>query len=123
MQQRFILAQEFIHLVRQQLPEPLDSCPEQSKNSTIKAFQSFAKELKEDYDAVEKRSHVRDQQWTRRGSKQSSQSVEASDVWASRSVLTGEKIDFNQLSKAESLAGRIFRITKSDIAGEILLNI
>lgn len=46
------LAQDFIGLVRQRLPEQLDSWLERSKNSTIKAFQSFAKGLKEDYDAV-----------------------------------------------------------------------
>lgn len=46
------LTQEFIGLVRQRLPEQLDSWLERSKDSAIKAFQSFAKGLKEDYDAV-----------------------------------------------------------------------
>ena len=46
------LAQGFIELVRQRLPENLDSWLEKTKNSSIKAFQSFAKGLKEDYDAV-----------------------------------------------------------------------
>ena len=46
------LAQGFIELVRQRLPENLDSWLEKAKNSSIKAFQSFAKGLKEDYDAV-----------------------------------------------------------------------
>ena len=46
------LAQDFIDLVRQQLPKQLDSWLEKAKSSTIKAFQSFAKGLDEDYDAV-----------------------------------------------------------------------
>jgi transposase len=46
------LTQEFIGLVRQRLSEQLDSWLERSKDSAIKAFQSFAKGLKEDYDAV-----------------------------------------------------------------------
>ncbi len=46
------LTQDFVGLVRQRLPEQLDSWLEQSKNSAIKVFQSFAKGLKEDYDAV-----------------------------------------------------------------------
>ena len=46
------LAQGFIKLVRQRLPENLDSWLEKAKNSSIKAFQSFAKGLKDDYDAV-----------------------------------------------------------------------
>ncbi|ESA33693.1 transposase family protein [Leptolyngbya sp. Heron Island J] len=46
------LAQDFIDLVRQQLPKQLDTWLENAKNRTIKAFQSFAKGLGEDYDAV-----------------------------------------------------------------------
>ena len=46
------LAQGFLDLVRQRLPDQLDSWLETAKNSSIKAFQSFAKGLKEDYDAV-----------------------------------------------------------------------
>jgi transposase len=46
------LTQEFIQLVRQRLPEQLDDWLERSKDSAIKVFQSFAKGLKEDYDAV-----------------------------------------------------------------------
>ena len=46
------LAQDFIDLIRQQLPKQLDTWLEKAKNSTIKAFQSFAKGLDEDYDAV-----------------------------------------------------------------------
>ena len=46
------LAQGFIDLVRHQLPKQLDTWLENAKNSTIKAFQSFAKGLDEDYDAV-----------------------------------------------------------------------
>jgi transposase len=46
------LAQEWIKLVLQRLPQPLDSWLERAKNSSSKAFQSFAKGLKEDYDAV-----------------------------------------------------------------------
>ena len=46
------LAQGFIEFVRQRLPEKLDSWLEKAKNSSIKAFQSFAKGLKDDYDAV-----------------------------------------------------------------------
>ena len=46
------LAQGFIDLVRHRLPEPLDSWLETAKTSSIKAFQSFAKGLEEDYDAV-----------------------------------------------------------------------
>lgn len=38
--------------MRQRLPEQLDSWLERSKDSAIKVFQSFAKGLKEDYDAV-----------------------------------------------------------------------
>lgn len=46
------LTQDFIQLVRQRLPEQLDNWLECSKDSAIKVFQSFAKGLKEDYDAV-----------------------------------------------------------------------
>lgn len=46
------LAQGFLDLVRQRLPDQLDSWLETAKNSSIKAFQSFAKGLQEDYDAV-----------------------------------------------------------------------
>jgi transposase len=46
------LAQEWIKLVRQRLPQQFDSWLERSENSSSKAFQSFAKGLKEDYDAV-----------------------------------------------------------------------
>ncbi len=46
------LAQGFIDLVRQQLPKQLESWLEKAKASTVKAFQSFAKGLDEDYDAV-----------------------------------------------------------------------
>jgi transposase len=46
------LTQEFIHLVRQRLPEQLDNWFERTKDSTIKVFQSFAKGIKEDYNAV-----------------------------------------------------------------------
>jgi transposase len=38
--------------VRQRLPQQFDSWLEKAKNSSCKAFQSFAKGLKEDYDAV-----------------------------------------------------------------------
>ena len=37
------LAQDFIDLIRQQLPKQLDTWLEEAKSSTIKAFQSFAK--------------------------------------------------------------------------------
>jgi transposase len=46
------LAQGFIDLVRCRLPEQLDSWLETAISSSIKGFQSFAKGLKEDYDAV-----------------------------------------------------------------------
>lgn len=46
------LARDFIDLIRQQLPKQLDTWLEEAKNSTIKAFQSFAKGLNDDYDAV-----------------------------------------------------------------------
>jgi len=46
------LAQGFIALVRQRLPGQLDNWLEMAINGSIKAFQSFAKGLKEDYDAV-----------------------------------------------------------------------
>lgn len=46
------LAQGFIDLVRHRLPEQLDSWLETAKTSSMKAFQSFAKGLEEDYDAV-----------------------------------------------------------------------
>jgi len=46
------LAQGFIDLVRQRLPQDLDSWLEKAANSSVRAFQRFAKGLKEDYDAV-----------------------------------------------------------------------
>ena len=46
------LAREFLALVRKQLPERLDDWLKQALNSSIKAFQNFAKSLMEDYDAV-----------------------------------------------------------------------
>lgn len=46
------LAQGFIALVRQRLPGQLDNWLEMAINGSIKAFQSFAKGLQEDYDAV-----------------------------------------------------------------------
>lgn len=46
------LAQGFIDLVRQRLPDGLDSWLESAISSSIKAMRSFAKGLKEDYDAV-----------------------------------------------------------------------
>ena len=46
------LAQGFLKIVRQRLPEQLDSWLDKAKNSSIKAFQSFSKGLQEDYDAV-----------------------------------------------------------------------
>ncbi|WP_235071179.1 transposase [Leptolyngbya sp. Heron Island J] len=46
------LTQGFIKLIREQLPKNLDGWLEKAKNITVKAFQSFAKGLEEDYDAV-----------------------------------------------------------------------
>lgn len=46
------LARGFIDLMRQRLPEQLDSWLETAKNIPVSAFQSFAKGLKEDYEAV-----------------------------------------------------------------------
>lgn len=46
------LSQGFLKLVRERLPEQLDTWLEQAKNSTVKAFQRFAKGLNDDYDAV-----------------------------------------------------------------------
>jgi transposase len=46
------MTQSFLNLVRQRLPEQLDSWIETAKSSSIKAFHSFAKGLTEDYDAV-----------------------------------------------------------------------
>ena len=46
------LAQDFIDLIRQRLPTQLDAWLQAAKASSIKAFQSFAKGLEEDYDAV-----------------------------------------------------------------------
>jgi len=46
------LSQGFLKLVRERLPEQLDGWLEQAKNSTLKAFQRFAKGLNDDYDAV-----------------------------------------------------------------------
>lgn len=39
--------------MRQRLPENLDRWLKQAKNSAIKAFQSFAEGIKEDYEAVQ----------------------------------------------------------------------
>lgn len=46
------LTQSFLHLVRQRLPAQLDAWLTDALNSSIKAFESFAKGLQEDYDAV-----------------------------------------------------------------------
>uniref|UniRef100_UPI0019521561 ISL3 family transposase n=1 Tax=Halomicronema sp. CCY15110 TaxID=2767773 RepID=UPI0019521561 len=46
------LAQGLIELVRQRLPEDLDGWLAKAANSSIKAFQTFAKGLKEDYGAL-----------------------------------------------------------------------
>ena len=46
------LTQGFIDLVRQRLPKQLDSWLEKAKNSAVKAFQSFAKGIEDDYEAV-----------------------------------------------------------------------
>ncbi|MEL6385358.1 MAG: ISL3 family transposase [Cyanobacteria bacterium J06626_18] len=46
------LAQGFIKLVRGRLPEQLDNWLARAKDSSVKAFQSFAKGLSDDYDAV-----------------------------------------------------------------------
>ena len=46
------LAQGFIKLVRQRLPEDLDGWLAKAAKNSIKVFQTFAKGLKEDYDAV-----------------------------------------------------------------------
>jgi transposase len=46
------ITQSFLNLVRQRLPEQLDSWIKKAKHSSINAFQSFAKGLTEDYDAV-----------------------------------------------------------------------
>lgn len=46
------LTQGFLHLVRQRLPEQLDDWIVEALNSSIKAFESFARGLQEDYDAV-----------------------------------------------------------------------
>lgn len=46
------LAQSFIELVRQRVPDKLDCWLEQAKNCSFQAFQRFAKGLEEDYDAV-----------------------------------------------------------------------
>ena len=46
------MAQGFLELVRQRLPEQLDDWLKKAMNSSIKAFQSFAKGLADDYDAV-----------------------------------------------------------------------
>jgi transposase len=47
-----VLTQRFLNLVRQRLPEQLDDWLTAAKDSSIRAFQDFAKGLKEDYDAV-----------------------------------------------------------------------
>ena len=46
------LAQGFIEIVRQRLPESLDAWIEAANSSTIRAFQSFARGLQDDYEAV-----------------------------------------------------------------------
>lgn len=46
------LAQGFLKLVRQRLPQQLDGWLELATNTAIKPFQGFANGLKEDYDAV-----------------------------------------------------------------------
>jgi len=46
------LAQGFIDLVRRRLPDQLDSWLETAISSSIKGFESFAKGIKEDYDAI-----------------------------------------------------------------------
>ena len=46
------LAQRFLNLVRKRLPDQLDDWLKNAMNSSIKAFQTFAKGLTEDYDAV-----------------------------------------------------------------------
>ena len=46
------LTHGFIELVRQRLPEDLDGWLAKAANSSIKVFQTFAKGLQEDYDAV-----------------------------------------------------------------------
>ena len=46
------LAQGFLDLVRKRLPEQLDDWLKNATNSSIKAFQTFANGLTEDYDAV-----------------------------------------------------------------------
>ena len=47
-----VLAKGFLSLVRERLPERLDDWLKQAMNSSIKAFQNFAKSLMGDYDAV-----------------------------------------------------------------------
>jgi transposase len=46
------LAQRFIELIRQRLPQHLERWLDTAKDSSVKAFKSFAKGLDEDYDAV-----------------------------------------------------------------------
>lgn len=46
------IAQAFIDLVRQRLPDGLDAWLKTALNSSVKALRSFAKGLEEDYDAV-----------------------------------------------------------------------
>ncbi|MEL6138490.1 MAG: transposase [Cyanobacteria bacterium J06633_23] len=46
------LAQGFIKLVPERLAEQLDDWMDSAKNISVKAFQSFAKGLSDDYDAV-----------------------------------------------------------------------
>ncbi|MEO1686094.1 MAG: ISL3 family transposase [Cyanobacteria bacterium J06631_12] len=46
------LAQGFLELVRNRLPEQLDDWLKNAMNSSVKAFQTFAKGLTEDYEAV-----------------------------------------------------------------------
>lgn len=46
------LAQDFMALVRQRLPKKLDDWLDKAKNSSIKAFENFAKSIGDDYDAV-----------------------------------------------------------------------
>jgi transposase len=46
------LTQSFTKLVRERLPQQLDTWLEQAINSSISLFQRFAQGLKEDYEAV-----------------------------------------------------------------------
>jgi len=46
------LAQSFLFIVRKRLPQNLDTWLQRAKNSALKPFQSFAKGLLDDYEAV-----------------------------------------------------------------------